>query len=106
MLYLAVGFGLGTAGWGLMAPDPRQVPAILERVAEVALLISLFSVGLKLGLPLSSRQWRLPAPPGICVHGADGRADRRGRLLCHGTTARRRRPARGNPGAHRPRAGV
>lgn len=60
MLYLAVGFGLGTAGWGLMAPDPRQVPDILERVAEVALLISLFSVGLKLGLPLSSRQWRLP----------------------------------------------
>ncbi|MBN8451062.1 MAG: cation:proton antiporter [Candidatus Accumulibacter sp.] len=60
MLYLAVGFGLGTAGWGLMTPDPRQVPDILERVAEVALLISLFSVGLKLGLPLSSRQWRLP----------------------------------------------
>jgi NhaP-type Na+/H+ or K+/H+ antiporter len=60
MLYLAVGFGLGTAGWGLMTPDPRQVADILERVAEVALLISLFSVGLKLGLPLSSRQWRLP----------------------------------------------
>ena len=60
MLYLAVGFGLGTAGWGLMTPNPRQVPDILERVAEVALLISLFSVGLKLGLPLSSRQWRLP----------------------------------------------
>ncbi|HRF12411.1 MAG TPA: cation:proton antiporter [Candidatus Accumulibacter phosphatis] len=60
MLYLAAGFGLGAAGWGLLTPDPRQVPDILERVAEVALLISLFSVGLKLGLPLSSRQWRLP----------------------------------------------
>lgn len=60
MLYLAVGYGLGSAGWGLMAPDPRQVSAILERVAEVALLISLFSVGLKLGLPFSSLHWRLP----------------------------------------------
>lgn len=60
MFYLAVGYGLGSAGWGLMAPDPRQVSVILERVAEVALLISLFSVGLKLGLPFSSRHWRLP----------------------------------------------
>lgn len=60
MLYLAVGYGLGSAGWGLMAPDPHHASAILERVAEVALLISLFSVGLKLGLPLSSHHWRLP----------------------------------------------
>lgn len=60
MFYLAVGYGLGNAGWGLMAPDPQQASAILERVAEVALLISLFSVGLKLGLPLSSHHWRLP----------------------------------------------
>lgn len=60
MFYLAVGYGLGTAGWGLMAPDPHRAAAILERVTEVALLISLFSVGLKLGLPFSSRHWRLP----------------------------------------------
>ena len=60
MLYLAVGYGLGSAGWGLMTPDPQLMPGLLERVAEVALLISLFSVGLKLGLPLSSKQWHLP----------------------------------------------
>ena len=60
MLYLAVGYGLGSAGLGLMTPDPRLMPGVLERVAEVALLISLFSVGLKLGLPFSSSQWRLP----------------------------------------------
>ncbi|MBS1160667.1 MAG: sodium/proton antiporter, family [Proteobacteria bacterium] len=60
MLYLAVGYGLGSAGWGLMTPNPRLMPLLLERVAEIALLISLFSVGLKLGLPLASRQWRLP----------------------------------------------
>ena len=60
MLYLAVGYGLGVAGLGLMAPDPSQESVIIERITEVALLISLFSVGLKLGLPFSSPHWRLP----------------------------------------------
>ncbi len=60
MLYLAAGFGLGPAGWAMMAPDPLAYSAILERAAEVAVLISLFAVGLKLGLPLSDKRWRLP----------------------------------------------
>lgn len=60
MFYLAVGYGLGTADWGPEPPDPQAYAAVLERVSEVALLISLFSVGLKLGLPLSNRQWYLP----------------------------------------------
>jgi NhaP-type Na+/H+ or K+/H+ antiporter len=60
MLYLAAGYGLGPAGWSLMSPDPMAWPARLEMMAEVAMLISLFSVGLKLGLPLSNRGWRLP----------------------------------------------
>jgi len=60
MLYLAVGYGLGAAGWGLMEPDSRDVSVILERVTEIALLISLFSVGMKLGLPFSSPHWHLP----------------------------------------------
>ena len=59
MFYLAVGYGLGIAGWGPMEPDSRELVPILERVTEVALLISLFSVGMKLGLPFSSRHWRL-----------------------------------------------
>ena len=61
MLYLATGYGLGPAGWALMAPDPLIYSVILERVAEVAVLISLFAVGLKLGRPLSDTGWRLPA---------------------------------------------
>ncbi len=61
MLYLAAGYGLGPAGWSLMSPDPLTYSGILERVAEVAVLISLFAVGLKLGLPLSDKGWRLPA---------------------------------------------
>ncbi len=60
MFYLAVGYGLGIAGWGPMEPDSRELAPILERVTEVALLISLFSVGMKLGLPFSSHHWRLP----------------------------------------------
>jgi sodium/hydrogen antiporter len=60
MLYLAAGFTLGPAGWAVLTPHPVTHAAILERMTEVALLISLFSVGLKLGLPLSNRHWLLP----------------------------------------------
>ena len=60
MLYLATGFVLGPAGWSVLTINPLAHAALLERVAEVAVLISLFSVGLKLGLPLSNRHWLLP----------------------------------------------
>ena len=60
MLYLAVGVGLGPAGWAILSPDPLLHAEVLERAAEVAVLISLFAVGLKLGLPLSDKRWRLP----------------------------------------------
>lgn len=60
MLYLAVGYGLSPAGLDLMSPNPLVHSVILERASEVAVLISLFSVGLKLGLPFSDKCWRLP----------------------------------------------
>lgn len=60
MLYLGVGYGLGPAGWGLMAPHPLEDSANLEVLAEITVLISLFATGLKLGLPLSHRHWVLP----------------------------------------------
>ncbi len=60
MLYLVTGIGLGPGGWALMTPNPFAHAVILERVAEIAVLISLFSVGLKLGLPLSDKGWHLP----------------------------------------------
>ena len=44
----------------MLRPDPRAHAALLERLAEVALLISLFAVGLRLGVPLRDRRWRLP----------------------------------------------
>lgn len=60
IIYLAIGYGLGPAGFGLMAPDPFLYSANLEKMAEIALLISLFAVGLKLGVPLRDKRWYLP----------------------------------------------
>ena len=60
MVYLAVGLGLGPLGLGLLDLDIVRDAALIERVAEVAVLISLFSAGLKLRSPLSEGRWRLP----------------------------------------------
>ena len=60
MIYLAVGYALGPGGVGVIAADPIGYAGMLELVAEVAVLISLFAVGLKLGVPLRDRQWLLP----------------------------------------------
>ncbi|HET9223522.1 MAG TPA: cation:proton antiporter, partial [Roseiflexaceae bacterium] len=61
MVYLAVGVALGPLGVGLLQIDLVRNAALIERVAEVAVLISLFSAGLKLRIPLSEGRWRLPA---------------------------------------------
>jgi NhaP-type Na+/H+ or K+/H+ antiporter len=60
MLYLAVGYALGPAGMNLLAVDLYRHSNLLEHITEAALLISLFSAGLKLGLPLADRRWLLP----------------------------------------------
>ena len=60
MFYLAAGYGLGPAGLDLIAINPMTHTVLLERLAEVAVLISLFAVGLKLGLPLSNKAWQMP----------------------------------------------
>lgn len=60
ILYLAVGVGVGPAGLGLLMLDPLDDSHLLERLTEVAVLISLFTVGLKLELPLRDRRWHIP----------------------------------------------
>ena len=60
MLYLFAGVVLGPIGWELMSPNPFLFSASIERMTEIALLISLFAAGLKLGLPLSNKHWRIP----------------------------------------------
>jgi len=60
MLYLAVGVGIGPAGLGLVTLDPLRDAGLLERLTEIAVLISLFTAGLKLNTPFSDRRWRIP----------------------------------------------
>ena len=58
MLYLAVGYGLGPQGAGLIGIDPIRQAAFIERATEIAVIVSLFTAGLKLRLPISDPRWR------------------------------------------------
>lgn len=60
MLYLAVGVAIGPWGWGLLKLDAFKNTVLLERLAEVALLISLFTVGMKFELKKKDSRWRIP----------------------------------------------
>ncbi|OZI26019.1 sodium:proton antiporter [Bordetella genomosp. 9] len=60
MVYLCLGYALGPGWFGLIAPDLFRHADVLERVAEAALLISLFTVGLRMGVPIFDRRWVLP----------------------------------------------
>jgi sodium/hydrogen antiporter len=60
MLYLAAGVALGPVGVALINLDPLDHPTWLERITEIAVLISLFTAGLKLRVPLRRPIWRLP----------------------------------------------
>jgi sodium/hydrogen antiporter len=60
MLYLLVGLGVSPLGLALMAPQARSDAHLLERVAEIVVLLSLFSAGLKLSAGLRDRRWALP----------------------------------------------
>ena len=58
MFYLGVGASLGPWGAGLIAFDAVDDATALERISEIAVIISLFTAGLKLRLPRSDRRWR------------------------------------------------
>ena len=60
MVYLAVGVMLGPAGWAVIRLDPNVRVELFHRCAEVAVVISLFTVGLKLRLPWRDQRWRAP----------------------------------------------
>ncbi|MEJ8835939.1 cation:proton antiporter [Ramlibacter sp. AN1133] len=61
MVYLALGWVLGPDVMNVLRPDPFLHARLLETIAEIALLISLFAVGMQLGVPLRDRRWLLPA---------------------------------------------
>jgi sodium/hydrogen antiporter len=58
LLYLGVGWLLGPEVVGLVAVDPLQDSALLEHLSEIVVIVSLFSVGLKLRVPIRDPRWR------------------------------------------------
>lgn len=60
IIYLAVGAVIGPVGLGLLIIDPVEHAPALELVSEIAVIVSLFTAGLKLRVPLRDRLWLLP----------------------------------------------
>jgi NhaP-type Na+/H+ or K+/H+ antiporter len=60
MLYLAVGYLVGPGGVALMPVDLANHWHLIEVLAEVAVLVTLFAVGMRLRIPTAWRAWRIP----------------------------------------------
>ena len=60
LLYFGVGVVLGPVGFKAVFIDPIARAPLLERLAEVAVIISLFTAGLKLRVSFSDRRWLPP----------------------------------------------
>lgn len=60
IIYLAVGVLVGPTILNLFHFNPLKESALLETLTEVAVLISLFSAGVKMPVPFSFSRWRAP----------------------------------------------
>lgn len=60
IIYLAVGIILGPMVLGIFYFDPIEQSAKLELFTEIAVLISLFSAGVKMPVPVKWPAWRAP----------------------------------------------
>ncbi|MES2933927.1 MAG: cation:proton antiporter [Pseudomonadota bacterium] len=60
IIYLAVGIVAGPMVLNLFHFDPLKESALLEVLTEVAVLISLFSAGVKMPVPVTLARWRAP----------------------------------------------
>ena len=60
IVYLAVGVLVGPTALNLFHFNPLKQSALLESLTEVAVLISLFSAGIKMPVPFSFARWRTP----------------------------------------------
>lgn len=58
IVYLLAGVALGPSGLGLFHFDPLQQAPVLEVATEIAVLISLFSAGVKMPVPVRLPRWR------------------------------------------------
>ena len=60
MIYLFVGFALGPAVFDALELHPLRELPMLEAISEIALLIALFTVGIKIRVPVGDWRWSLP----------------------------------------------
>ena len=60
MIYLLVGFVLGPAVFDALELHPMRELVLLASITEIALLIALFTVGIKLRVPIGDWRWSLP----------------------------------------------
>lgn len=60
IIYLAAGLLLGPSVLNLFHFNPLEESALLETLTEVAVLISLFSAGVKMPAPVNFTRWRAP----------------------------------------------
>lgn len=60
ILYLLIGVLLGNSVLGIISLDPIVNPTVIRLLTEVAAIISLFTAGLKLRLPIFSPLWKTP----------------------------------------------
>ena len=60
MVYLALGAAIGPLGFAILMMDPLGGAELLERITEIAVIVSLFTTGLKLRVPLSEKIWSVP----------------------------------------------
>jgi sodium/hydrogen antiporter len=60
IIYLAVGLLVGPTVLNVFHFNPLKESALLEVLTEVAVLISLFSAGIKMPAPVSFARWRTP----------------------------------------------
>ena len=60
IIYLAVGMLVGPTVLNLFHFNPLKESALLEALTEVVVLISLFSAGVKMPVPVSFARWRTP----------------------------------------------
>jgi sodium/hydrogen antiporter len=61
MIYLGIGIAAGPFAFDLFDIDPIRESVLLERISELAVLISLFASGLKLSPSWSEGHWQIPA---------------------------------------------
>jgi NhaP-type Na+/H+ or K+/H+ antiporter len=60
IIYLAVGLLVGPTVLNVFHFNPLKESALLEALTEVVVLISLFSAGVKMPVPVSLARWRTP----------------------------------------------